>query len=161
MISKSVQRQRGFTLIEMMVVITIVSILAAASIPFVRYGELRSKERELKSALRDMRKAIDDYKKASDEGRITKQVDATGYPPNLDVLVEGVTDIKDPKQKKIYFLRRIMKDPFEPGPYTGQPRWGLRSYASDAKSPSPGDDVFDIYSLSSGKGSNGVPYKDW
>ena len=161
MLTKSSQRQGGFTLIEMMVVVTIVSILAAASIPFARYGELRAKERELKSALREMRKAIDDYKKASDEGRITKQVDATGYPPNLEVLVEGVTDNKDPKQRKIYFLRRILKDPFEPGAYSAQPRWGLRSYASDPKSPAAGEDVYDVYSLSTGKGSNGVPYRDW
>ncbi len=152
---------RGFTLVEMLVVVLMVSILASASLPFVRYGELRVKERELKLALRDLRKAIDDYKKASDEGRILRKADATGYPPNLEVLVEGVTDNKDPKQRKIFFLRRIPRDPFQPASESVVPRWGLRSYASDAKTPVAGEDVFDVYSLSTGKGSNGLAYKDW
>jgi general secretion pathway protein G len=155
------QPGRGFTLVEMLVVISIVSILASAAIPFARFGEQRVKERELKVALRDLRKAIDNYKKASDEGRITKKVDTTGYPPSLDVLVEGVVDTKDPKQRKLYFIRRIPADPFSPGVVDGKSQWGLRSYVSDPKSPAAGDDVYDVYSLSTGKGSNGIPYKDW
>jgi general secretion pathway protein G len=152
---------QGFTLVEMLVVISIVSILASAAIPFARFGEQRLKERELKVALRDLRKAIDNYKKASDDGRVIKKVDTSGYPPSLDVLVEGVVDNKDPKQRKLYFIRRIPADPFMTASGNEKPQWGLRSYASDPKSPAEGDDVFDVFSLSKGKGSNGIPYKDW
>lgn len=161
MIATPPSREQGFTLIEMLVVVAIVSILASAAAPFVRYGELRVKERDLKVALRDIRKAIDAYKRASEEGRIPLKLDTSGYPPSLDALVEGVVDSKDPKQRKIYFLRRIPRDPFDSVAGDSKPRWGLRSYASDAKTPAEGADVYDVYSLNPGKGSNGVLYKDW
>ena len=151
----------GFTLIEMLVVVAIVGILASAAIPFVRYGEVRLKERELRHALREIRTAIDAYKKATDDGRITRKLDATGYPPELGVLVQGVVDLKSPEQKKLYFLRKIPVDPFAPADTTSKTGWGLRSYASTAEEPKAGDDVYDVYSLSKGTGSNGVRYRDW
>lgn len=151
----------GFTLIEMLVVVAIVSILASAAMPFVRYGEVRIKERELRAALREIRAGIDAYKKAMDDGRITKKVDSTGYPPDLNTLVQGVPDLKSPDEKKMYFLRRIPKDPFAPNDASSKVGWGLRSYASPADAPKAGDDVYDVYSLSMGKGSNGVNYRDW
>ncbi len=146
---------------EMVVVVAIVGILASAVIPFVRYGEHRVKERELRQSLREIRTAIDAYRKAVDEGRIARKVDATGYPPDLKILVEGAKDAKSPEAKKIYFLRRIPADPFAPPGTPADSMWGLRSYASPPEEPKPGDDVFDVYSLSNGKGSNGVPYRDW
>lgn len=151
----------GFTLIEMLVVVAIVGILASAAIPFVRYGEVRLKERELRYALREIRTAIDAYKKAMDEGRITRKLDATGYPPELNVLVQGVVDLKSPEQKKLFFLRKIPTDPFVPPDSSSKTGWGLRSYASTAEEPKAGDDVYDVYSLSKGIGSNGVRYRDW
>lgn len=158
--------QKGFTLIEMLVVVALVGILASAAMPFIRYGEVRIKERELRASLREIRTGIDAYKKAVDDGRITRKVDATGYPPDLKTLVDGVPDLKTPDQKKIYFLRRIPQDPFAPagGTSSGSAAsagWGLRSYASPADAPKSGDDVFDVYSLSRGTGSNGVKYRDW
>lgn len=154
-------RARGFTLIEMVVVVAIVGVLASAAIPFVRYGEHLLKERELRQSLREIRIAIDAYRKAVDEGRIARKADTTGYPPSLAALTEGVADAKTPDARKIYFMRRIPRDPFAPPEATDKDVWGLRSYASPPDAPKPGDDVFDVYSLSPGTGSNGAPYRDW
>ena len=154
-------RSAGFTLIEMIVVVAIVGILASAAIPLVQFGEHRLKERELRQSLREIRSAIDAYRKAFDEGRIARKVDSTGYPPTLDALVEGVADARQPDAKKIYFLRRIPSDPFAPPDTPKKEQWGLRSYASAPDEPKAGDDVFDVYSLNPGKGSNGAPYRDW
>jgi general secretion pathway protein G len=115
----------------------------------------RGKERELRSSLREIREAIDAYKRTTDEGAIDKPLDKTGYPPTLAVLVEGAVDKRDPKGKRIYFLRRVPADPV-----SGEP-WGLRSYASPPDAPKDGDDVFDVYSKSDANGLNGVPYKEW
>ena len=155
------RKNTGFTLIEMVVVVAIVGILASAAIPFVRYGEHRLKERELRHALREIRLGIDAYRKASDEGRIVRKVDSTGYPPDLTALTDGVTDAKTPDARKIYFLRRIPRDPFAPPETPDNDMWGLRSYASPPDDPKAGDDVFDVYSLNPGNGSNGIPYRNW
>lgn len=145
----------------MVVVVAIVGILASAAMPFVQYGEHRLKERELRHALREMRVAIDAYRQATDEGRIVRKVDASGYPPDLAALTDGVADAKTPDARKIYFLRRIPRDPFAPPETPADDMWGLRSYASPSTEPKAGDDVFDVYSLNPGTGSNGAPYRDW
>ena len=145
----------------MVVVVAIVGILASAAIPFIRYGEHRLKERELRQSLREIRSAIDAYRKATEDGRIVRKVDTTGYPPNLTALTEGVADAKTPDARKIYFLRRIPRDPFSAPESSQKEMWGLRSYSSPPDAPKAGDDVFDVYSLSTGTGSNGVPYRDW
>lgn len=154
-------RVAGFTLIEMVVVVAIVGILASAAIPFIQLGEHRLKERELRHSLRAIRSAIDAYRKAVDEGRIARKVDGSGYPANLAVLTEGVADAKTPDARKMYFLRRIPRDPFAPSETPKNETWGLRSYASPPDEPKAGDDVFDVYSLNTGKGSNGALYRDW
>ncbi len=153
--------QKGYTLIEMLVVVAIVGILAVGAMPFVRYGEVRVKERELRSALREIRGAIDAYHKGVLEGRIARKVDTPGYPPDLETLVKGVDDLKSPQKRKIYFLRRIPADPFNPNPASSKDAWGIRSYDSPAEDPRAGDDVYDVYSQGKGRGSNGVPYRDW
>ncbi len=155
-------RVRGFTLIELVVTVAIVAILALGAIPLMQLAAQRAKEQDLRAALRDIRTAIDAYKKAADEGRVEKKADTTGYPAKLDILAEGVKDAKSPDGKKIYFLRKIPRDPFfEDASVAPEKTWGLRSYASPPDDPKPGDDVFDVYSLSKQKGLNGVPYKDW
>lgn len=154
-------RAAGFTLIEMVVVVAIVGVLASAAIPLVQFGEHRMKERELRHALREIRLAIDSYRKASDEGRITRKADASGFPPDLTSLVEGVVDAKTADARKIYFLRRIPPDPFAPPETPQSEMWGLRSYNSPPDDPKSGDDVFDVYSLNTGTGSNGAPYRNW
>jgi general secretion pathway protein G len=145
---------RGFTLIEMLVTLALVALLASLALPLSELSVQRAKERDLRHALRTLRAAIDTYKDAADSNRIERKADASGYPPTLEVLVEGVKDAKDPKGAKLYFLRRLPRDPF------GED-WGLRSYASPPDDPEPGKDVFDVYSKSEGVGLNGVPYRQW
>jgi general secretion pathway protein G len=146
---------KGFTLIEMLIVVAIVALLASIAAPLAELGWQRGKEQDLRHALREMRTAIDTYKRLADEGQIEKKADASGYPPSLATLVEGVTDKKDPQGGKLYFLRRIPKDPI-----TGE-AWGLRSYASPADAPAEGKDVYDVYSKSENVGLNRVPYREW
>jgi general secretion pathway protein G len=145
---------RGFTLVEMLVTLAILALLASLALPLAELSVQRAQERELRHALRTLRGAIDTYKDAADANRIQRKADASGYPPTLDVLVEGVKDANDPKGAKLYFLRRLPRDPF------GED-WGLRSYASPPDDPEPGKDVFDVYSKSEGVGLNGVPYREW
>lgn len=151
----------GFTLIELVITVAIVAILASAAVPLTQLAVQRGKEQELRSALRQIREAIDVYKQAADEGRIEKEADASGYPPALADLVNGVEDIKKPDKPKIYFLRRLPRDPFAADDVKAEDTWGLRAYASPPDDPKEGDDVFDVYSLAEGEGLNGVPYRKW
>ncbi|MHB1245238.1 MAG: type II secretion system protein [Sulfuriferula sp.] len=155
-------RARGFTLIELLVTVAIVSLLATIALPMTELSVQRSKEQELHRGLREIRTGIDAYKKMWDEGRIQKSLGDSGYPKSLAVLVEGVEDFKSPKRSKIYFLRRIPRDPFSRD--TTSPAadtWGKRSYKSPPDDPQEGDDVYDVYTLSKGVGLNGVPYREW
>ena len=146
---------KGFTLVELLVVVAIVALLASIAAPLAEMSWQRGKEQELRHALRQIREAIDAFKRASDEGRIERKADASGYPSNLVALVEGVEDKSDPQKSKIFFLRRVPRDPM-----TGDD-WGLRSYASPASDPQPGKDVYDVYSRSDEVGLNRVPYRGW
>jgi general secretion pathway protein G len=154
-------RARGFTLIEVLVTLAIVAILASAAMPLAELGLKRQKEVELARALRVIRGGLDAYKKAWDDGRIERRVGQSGYPPTLEALVTGVVDAKDPQKKRIYFLRRLPADPFSGESAAAAQSWGLRSYASPPDQPTPGADVFDVYSRAAGVGLNGVPYRDW
>src|SRR5471030_344725 len=155
-------RPRGFTLIEMLITVAIVAILASVALPLSELAVQRGKERELRHALREVREALDAYKRASDEGRIVRSPDQSGYPPALGALIEGVTDAKSPTGAKIYFLRRLPRDPLDPEPNTpAEATWGKRGYDSPPDNPRPGKDVFDVYSLNAGSGMNGIPYRQW
>lgn len=149
-------RQRGFTLTELVVVCAVLGILATVSFPVVKFTKKRAKELELRADLREMRSAIDEYKRYSDAGFLTVEVGTDGYPKELETLVEGV-DVVGQIDMKARFLRRIPIDPM-----TGNAEWGLRSYQDEPDSGSwGGENVFDVYSLSEGTGLNGVAYSQW
>jgi general secretion pathway protein G len=166
----SAHRVRGFTLIEMIVTLTILAVLAASIFPLARNTVKREKEIELSRSLRILREAIDAYKKMADEGQLEiEDLDtdgSNGYPPNLEVLVKGVPvhqEAKEgqaaapssPKIKK--FLRRIPKDPM-----TDSTDWGLRSYQDDSNSDRwGGENVYDVYTKSTQKALDGTKYRDW
>jgi general secretion pathway protein G len=146
---------KGFTLIELLISVAIIALLASVALPLAEVTVQRGKEADLRRSLRDVREAIDAYKRAVDDGAIDKAVSKSGYPPTLAALVDGAVDKRDPKAGRIYFLRRIPGDPV-----SGQ-QWGLRSYASPADQPKPGEDVFDVFSRSEQIGLNGTAYREW
>ena len=148
-------KARGFTLVELLIVVAIMALLAAIAAPLAELSYQRGKEQELRTALREIREAIDTYKRAADDGKIEKSADSSGYPPSLKTLVEGVPDKSTPEKSTLYFLRRIPRDPI-----SGED-WGVRAYASPANDPQPGKDVYDVYSKSEEIGLNKVPYKEW
>jgi general secretion pathway protein G len=150
---KPFQRMRGFTLVEMIVAITILMILTGMAIPLARVTIKRERERELRQALWEMRDAIDRYKDAADRGAFQIKVGSEGYPPDLQTLVDGV----DVNGKKLRFLRHIPEDPM-----TGKTEWGMHSMQDDPTSDSwDGDNVFDVYTKSDGTALDGTKYKDW
>ncbi|MDD5296476.1 MAG: type II secretion system protein [Rhodocyclaceae bacterium] len=151
----------GFSLIELLAVLVILSVLAAAAMPLASLAAKHIKEQELRYDLRQMREAMDAYKRAGDEGRILRKVGESGYPKRLEALAEGVEDTRDPNKAKIYFLRDIPTDPFAPEGVMGAESWVKRSYASSAKEPREGEDVFDVHSGSKEVGLNGIPYDKW
>jgi general secretion pathway protein G len=155
-------RARGFTLIELVITLAIIGLLATAAMPLAQLVAKREKEADLRSALRDIRTAIDAYHVAAQTGHIKLELGASGYPPDLKSLYAGVEDVTSEKKVNLYFLRRVPRDPFFPDAnVAAEDSWGLRSYQSPPDDPQPGDDVFDVYSHSGGKGLNGIAYHEW
>lgn len=152
----------GFTIIELLATLVILALLATAATPLLQVTAKRNKEQELRRALWTIREAIDAYKQAVDDGLIPKSANMSGYPKTLSVLVEGVENNRDTKRGKIFFLRNLPRDPFNPMPdEPPEATWGKRSYASSAEEPKEGDDIYDVYTTSPGVGLNSVPYREW
>jgi len=142
-------RARGFTLIEVVITLAIVGLLATSAMPLASLIANRDKEEQLRTALREIRSGLDAYHEAAQQGHIKRELGDSGYPPDLKSLYEGVEDIASEKKARLYFLRRIPRDPFFPdGQSPAEETWGLRSYQSTPDDPQPGEDVFDVYSLS-------------
>jgi general secretion pathway protein G len=152
----------GFSLVELTIVMAIMAVLVSAAMPVYELTAQREKEKELRIALRQIREALDAHKRAITEGRIAKKADESYYPCKLEDLVTGVPDAKDPEKRKIYFLRRLPRDPMSSDSgQTDAETWGKRSYESPPDNPQEGSDVFDIYSRSPQVGLNGIPYDRW
>lgn len=155
-------RCSGFTLVELLMTILIIGILASAVLPMVHLGQRLRQEEQLRQALRDIRDGLDAYKQAVGEGRIAIKPGESGYPKKLEDLSRGMPDAKDSKGRRIYFLRRIPRDPFNRDvSLLAEQTWGKRSYASSHEDPKEGEDVFDVYSITPGTGSNGIAYREW
>ncbi|PZP33420.1 MAG: general secretion pathway protein GspG [Roseateles depolymerans] len=152
---------RGFTLIEMLVVLAMLAVLASAARPLLELSVQRSREAELRQALRTLRGALDAYKQAVDAGTVARSPEDSGYPPRLQVLVDGVPDAKTPDGRKIYFLRRLPRDPFAEDSLPAAETWALRAYDSPPDDPRSGRDVFDIHSRSERVALDGSRLKDW
>src|SRR5476651_2634442 len=158
-------KQRGVTLVELVVTITILAVLASVVMPLTQMTARRTRELELRRNLRTMRTAIDEFKKrydkSADEKKLPVVVNKSGYPATLQELVDGYDfgEVTPPKRK---FLRRIPPDPFNPPKGKDEPKWGLRSYSDKSDSSSwGGEDVYDVYSLSEGTAIDGTKYKEW
>jgi len=147
------KRERGLTLVELIVTVAILAILATAAVPVAIFKVKREKERELRRDLWEMRDAIDRYKDAADKCAFQTKVESQNYPPDRETLVTGVY-VQD---KKVKFLRRIPLDPM-----TGKAEWGMRSMQDDPTSDSySGPSVFDVYTKSTGIALDGTKYSDW
>jgi len=149
-------KRRGFSLIELIMTVTIISILVGLAVPLARNSIQRQREVELRTALREIRTAIDKYKEYHDRGQIQGEVGTEGYPKTLEVLVEGVPLI-GAVDKKLKLLRRIPIDPM-----TNSTEWGLRSYQDEPEAFAwGGENVFDVYTKSEGTALDGTKYKEW
>ena len=153
--------QAGFTLIELVITVAIIGLLAGIAAPLTETVVRRGKEQELKTALMQMRDAIDAYKDAAEAGRIERAAGESGYPRTLEALVNGAVDRRSPAAGKIYFLRRIPRDPLADPARPAAQSWGLRSYDSPPDAPREGKDVFDVYSLAEGRALDGTAYREW
>ncbi|WP_349741404.1 type II secretion system protein [Roseateles cavernae] len=154
-------RVRGFTLIEMLVVLAMLAVLAGAARPLLQVSVQRSQEFQLREALRQIRGGLDAYKRAAEAGQIQQSPEDSGYPHELMDLVRGVPDAKSPEGRKLYFLRRLPRDPFAEATLEPAQTWGLRAADSPPDEPRPGRDVFDVYSQSERRGLDGSRYRDW
>jgi len=154
----------GFTLVEMLVVLAILSILAAVTLPYAEMTVKRSKELDLHRNLREIRTAIDRFHSDWQNGVISKissSASDDGYPKNLDVLVNGVdqTGVRQVKQK---YLRHIPENPFGDMEKSPEDQWGWRSYADEPDAAEwGGQDVWDVYCPGDEKAIDGTFYHDW
>ena len=131
-LDKKRSREGGFTLLELVMVMTIIVILAAVSVSSYQQMQLRARETILKNNLQEMRKLIDQY--AADKEKL---------PQSLDDLVSAG------------YLREVPVDPI-----TGERDWSLEMDEDDV-SLEGGSGVTDVQSNAPGVGSDGIPYKDY
>ena len=125
-------RRTGFTLLELMIVITVIIILAAIVLPQYQKTIIATREAVLRDDLFNMRKLLDQY--AADKQKL---------PQSLDDLVTGG------------YMRELPKDPI-----TGQADWTIVT-GEDPNSSSGEQGVTDVHSASTDTSSEGTPYSEW
>lgn len=160
---KRLSTRNGVSLLELVVTITILGILAAGVMPLIRNTTIRSKEIELRRNLRIIRIAIDDYKKTFDKMPDGPKKTGSGYPKDLQELVDG-KDFGDAKTGEVKFLRRKVLNPLDPKKSADDKQWGweLRSYKDKPDSSKwGGEDVFDVYAPQDGTALDGTKYNEW
>ena len=155
---------RGLTLIELLVALVILSILAAAALPYAEVTVRREKELEMRQALRQVRSAIDQFHDDWKSGKIPKTGAAAsedGYPKTLQVLVDGA-DAGQAKGGKLRYLRRVPRDPFGDAARSPAEQWVLRGYQDEPDSITwGGRDVYDLRTASDDTALDGTRLKDW
>jgi general secretion pathway protein G len=158
-------RRRGFTLVELLVVLAVMGVLAAAARPLVELAAQRHKEAALRQALREVRLAIDAYALAVEQGRVLRPADAAPgrpvYPATLELLVQGVPESAEPDAARRHFLRRVPRDPFADPALPAAAGWALRASDSPPDAPRAGRDVFDLASRHEGTALDGTRYSEW
>jgi general secretion pathway protein G len=122
----------GFTLLELMIVISIIIILAAITLPQYQKTVMQTREAVLKDDLRKMRTLIDQF--AADKGRL---------PQSLDELVSAG------------YMREVPVDPF-----TGQKEW-QQEMGEDPNSLEGETGLTDVHSLAEDTASDGTSYREW
>jgi len=125
---------RGFTLLELLVVLFIVALLASLVAPAVTSGVQKSKEAALREDLRVMRKSIDDF--YSDTG---------AWPQTIEVLVEK------------HYLRAIPPDPIS----GSQTTWTFEMEESQDSGGDKTRGIRDVHSGAEGQGRDGTSYSEW
>ena len=157
-LARRANRETGFSLIEMIVMLVILSILVGLAMPIARTEAKRRREGQLRYALSEMRRALDGYKADCERGLVgplDRRQDDDCYPLKLATLVEGIHPPNT--DKTIRYLRRIPVDPM-----TGKSDWGFRAVQDSDDSDSwNGKNIFDVYSKSKETALNGTKYSDW
>lgn len=154
-------KARGFTLLEMLVVLALMGLLASAARPMLELQAQRSRELALRESLRQIRLAIDAYRSAALAGHVAVARSDSGFPPDLESLVRGVPDLKSTEDRRLYFLRRLPRDPFADPALPPARTWVLRSSDSAPEQPRAGRDVFDVSSGSTRLALDGTRLADW
>ena len=156
------RRHLGFTVLEMTIAVAMLAVLLAAARPLLEVQHQRGQERELREALRSIRGALDEHKRLADAGLLVS-APPSGWPPSLAVLTEGL-ELRDATQgttRRLHLLRRLPRDPFADPALPAEQTWRLRSHASPADDPQPGDDVFDVLTSSPLLALDGSRLADW
>ena len=152
----AVRSAAGMTILELIVACGILVVLSGMAVPMARVQIKRQREALLRYDELQIRNAIDRYKDAADQNLIRVQAGTEGYPPDLQTLVDGV-QLAGAADRHVRFLRQIPVDPM-----TKSTDWGLRSVQDDADATNwGGQDVFDVYTKSTGIALDGTKYSDW